>query len=137
LLGVASWFTAATTPVVAETVPLAIRGYDPVAYFTLATPVRGLQQFEYVWDEHRYLFSRAEHRDLFKADPVRYAPQFSNFCAMALSRGEILEANPENWLISEGRLYIFGKAIGPELYQKELAGNIVKANRNRPLVPKR
>lgn len=137
LLVVASWFAVATTPAIAETVSLAIRGYDPVAYFTLGTPVRGRQQFEYVWDDHRYLFSRAEHRDLFKADPVRYAPQFANFCAMALSRGEILEANPENWLISEGRLYIFGKAIGPELYQKELAGNIVKANRNRPLVSKR
>jgi hypothetical protein len=67
---------------------------------------------------------------------VRYAPQFANFCAMALTRGEIFEANPEDWLISEGKLYIFGKAIGPELFQKDLARNTVKASRNRPLIPK-
>ena len=57
-------------------------------------------------------FRGAEHRELFKADPVRYAPQFGNFCAMALTRGELDEANPENWLISDGKLYIFGKADG-------------------------
>jgi hypothetical protein len=115
---------------------LAIRGYDPVAYFTLGTPVRGLPQIEYVWDEHRYRFSRPEHRELFKADPVRYAPQFANFCALALTRGEIVEANPEYWLISEGKLYIFGKAIGPELFQKDLAANTVKTNQNRRLIPR-
>ena len=136
LLVAASSFAAATTPVVADTVPLAIRGYDPVAYFTLGSPVRGLPQIEYVWDEQRYRFSRPEHRERFKADPVRYAPQFANFCAMALSRSEIVEANPEYWLISEGKLYIFGGAIGPELFQKDLAANTVKASRNRPLVPK-
>lgn len=136
LLVAASWFAAATTPGVADTTPLAIRGYDPVAYFTLGTPVRGLPQIEYVWDEHRYRFSRPEHRELFKADPVRYAPQFANFCALALTRGEIVEANPEYWLISEGKLYIFGKAIGPELFQKDLAANTVKTNQNRRLIPR-
>jgi hypothetical protein len=88
----------------AETVPLAIKGYDPVAYFTLGRPVGGLAEIEYAWDEHRYRFSTAEHRELFKADPARYAPQFQNFCAMALSTGELVVADPENWLISEGKL---------------------------------
>jgi hypothetical protein len=117
-----------------EELPLAIRGYDPVAYFTVGKPVLGLPQFEYEWDEHRYRFSRAEHRQLFKADPVRYAPQFANFCAMALTRGEVHEANPEYWLISDGKLYIFGWAAGPERFQKDLAGNVVKANRNWPFI---
>ena len=118
----------------ADSVPLAIRGYDPVAYFTLGSPTRGLPDIEWVWDEHRYRFARVEHRDLFKADPVRYAPQFSNFCAMALSRGELVEADPESWLISDGKLYIFGVRIGPTLFQKDLAGNVSKANENRPLI---
>ena len=69
---------------------------------------------------------------------MRYAPQFENFCAMALSKGEIVEADPENWLISEGRLYVFGKPapFGPALFQKDLAGNVTKANQNRPILPK-
>ena len=112
--------------------PLAIKGYDPVAYFTDGMPKRGLPDFEYQWDEHRYRFASAEHRDLFKADPVRYAPEFANYCAM--SQGMIVEADPENWLISDGKLYIFGKSIGPELFEKDLAANVARANRNRALI---
>lgn len=116
---------------------LAIKGYDPVAYFTLGKAVPGIPEFEHQWDEHRYLFSRPEHRDLFRADPVRYAPQFVNVCAMALSLGKIVEADPESWLISEGRLYIFGGPSGRDQFQHELAENIAKANRNRPLIQNR
>jgi YHS domain-containing protein len=120
----------------AESVPLAIKGYDPVAYFADGTPTPGLPEVEYEWDEHRYRFSRPEHRELFKADPVRYAPQFANFCAMALAKGKLVEADPESWLISEGKLYIFGKREGPELFRQNPAGNIAKANENRPLIPR-
>jgi hypothetical protein len=87
-------------------------------------------------DEHRWQFSSARHRDLFKVDPVRYAPQFANFCAVALTRGELHEANPEYWLISDGKLYLFGKSIGPALFRKDLERNIELANRNRALLPK-
>lgn len=118
---------AAIAPASGDTVPLAIRGYDPVAYFTLGAPARGLPQLEYVWDEQRYRFSRPEHRELFKIDPARYAPQFGNRCAMALTRGEIHEPNPEYWLISGGKLYIFGARSGPELFRRDLARNIAKA----------
>jgi YHS domain-containing protein len=119
-----------------DTVPLAIKGYDPVAYFTAGRAVRGQPEFQYDWDELRYYFSSAEHRELFKADPVRYAPQFGNYCAMALSMGELDEANPENWLISDGKLYVFNKAapMGPVLFQKDIAGNVAKANQNRGLI---
>ena len=72
--------------------------------------------------------SRAPTSRLFKADPVRYAPQFANFCAVALARGEVREANPEYWLISDGQLYLFGKSIGPEVFRKDLAGSIERAN---------
>jgi hypothetical protein len=119
-----------------EKAPLAIDGYDPVAYFTVGSPVRGLPEIEYEWDEYRYRFSRTEHREIFKADPVRYAPQFANYCAMSLALGEVVEANPENWLISDGRLYIFGKPTGPRLFQQALTENIIKANQNRALVQK-
>ena len=122
----------------AQTRPLAIKGYDPVAYFTDGKPTRGVPEIgEYEWGGLRYRFSSAEHRELFKAEPQRYAPQFGNFCAMALSKGELIEADPENWLISDGKLYIFGKPVGPGLFRKDLANNIAKANRNRTLLSNR
>jgi hypothetical protein len=115
---------------------LGIKGYDPVAYFTLQRATRGSERFEYRWDDHVWRFASAEHRELFKADPVRYAPQFANFCAVALARGEVREANPEYWLISDGKLYLFGKAIGPEVFRKDLTDSVERAQRNRQLLPK-
>jgi hypothetical protein len=116
---------------------VAIKGYDPVAYFTLGKPTLGRQDIWYEWDERRYQFSSAEHRDLFRANPVRYAPQFPDFCAMSLTRGEIVDANPEYWLVSDGKLYMFGKPVGPELFNQDLAKNVVSANQHRGLVQKR
>lgn len=134
-----STLAAACRSVAAEQVPLAIKGYDPVAYFTEGKPTPGVPEIEYEWDDRRYRFASAEHRELFKADPVRYAPQFGNYCAMALTKGEVVVANPENWLISDGRLYVFGKAppAGPALFQQNLTENIAKANQNRPILPQR
>jgi hypothetical protein len=139
LLAAAYSFAAPMPAAAQEKVPLAIKGYDPVAYFTLGKPTRGLPEIEYEWDEHIWQFASGEDRELFKADPVRYAPQFGNYCAMALSKGEIVVADPENWLISDGKLYVFGKPApgGPSLFQKDLAANIAKANQNRPILPER
>jgi hypothetical protein len=69
---------------------------------------------------------------------VRYAPQFGNYCAMALALNQVVVADPENWLISDGKLYVFGKPApgGAELFKKDLAGNISKANSNRSILPK-
>ncbi len=130
----ASTLAATSASMATEDPPLAIKGYDPVAYFTEGRPAHGLSEFAFEWDEHRYLFASAEDRDLFAADPVRYAPQFANACSMALTRGEIHVADPENWLIADGKLYLFGEPVGPGLFKQDLAGNIDKANQNRPLI---
>ena len=121
-----------------ERLSLAIKGYDAVAYFTDGRPTPGVPAFEYKWDEHVWRFSSAKHLELFKTHPARYAPQFGNYCAMALSMGQIVIADPKNWLISDGKLYIFGKPApaGPVLFQRHLVQNIAKANHNRLLLPK-
>jgi YHS domain-containing protein len=130
------FFVATTISAVsAQTPALAIKGYDPVAYFTTGKPTPGLPQFKYEWGGHSYYFSRSDHLERFKANPARYAPQFGNYCAMALSKGELVMADPENWLISDGKLYVFGKPApaGPALFQKDLSANIARAEQNRPL----
>jgi hypothetical protein len=135
---VAAYPLATAPSAVAQDVPLAIKGYDPVAYFTDGRPTPGRPDIQYQWDEHAYRFATVEHRELFRADPARYAPQFGKYCAMALAKGQIVVANPENWLISDGKLFVFGSPApaGPVLFQKDLVGNIAKANQNRPILPK-
>jgi len=120
----------------AEPIPLAIGGYDPVAYFTLGRPVQGLATLQHESGGHLYRFSSAEHQQMFKADPARYTPQFNTYCAMALTRGELVEPDPQSWMITDGKLYFFGAPEGPARFQRDLLGNIRKANENRWLTEK-
>jgi len=137
LIAAGSLLAAGLPAAAADPLPVAIKGYDPVAYFTVGKPTRGRPDIELTWDEHRYQFASEENRAKFKADPVRYSPQFSDYCAMALSKGELVEANPENWTIVDGKLYVFGKSMGPELFRKDIAANQAKAEGNRKLLPAR
>jgi YHS domain-containing protein len=90
---------------------LAINGYDTVAYFTVGRPQKGNPAISYVWDGRRYLFSNEQHRNLFAADPDKYAPQFGGHCASSLASGVKIEADPANFIISDGRLFLFAGAV--------------------------
>jgi hypothetical protein len=85
---------------------VAIQGYDTVAYFTDSRPMQGKAELEYVWGEQRWWFATAEHRDLFAADPERYVPRFGGYCTGGLSLGYKMVADPENWHIVDGTLYL-------------------------------
>jgi YHS domain-containing protein len=112
---------------------IALKGYDPVAYFTDERATIGDPQYQYEWDGAVYRFASAQHLTLFKADPDRYLPQYDNWCAASVSKGEKVYGNPEWWLVVDGRLYLFGRPIGPGLMSKD-AGMIRKADANWPKV---
>ena len=101
---------------------LAIKGYDPVAYFTDGKPTPGDPQYQLEWDGAVYRFASAEHLDMFKADPERYVPQHGNYCTVAMSRGKKVFADPNSWLIHEGRLYLFGGPAGRDAMLADPAG---------------
>jgi hypothetical protein len=58
---------------------LAIKGYDPVAYFTLGKPVEGKKEFEYKWQDAKWHFANEDHLNLFTSDPDKYAPQYGGY----------------------------------------------------------
>ncbi len=58
---------------------VAVKGYDTVAYFTQGQPVKGDNKFEHKWKEATWRFANAEHLELFKADPEKYAPQYGGY----------------------------------------------------------
>jgi hypothetical protein len=124
---------------VADPAQLAIQGYDPVAYFTLGRPTPGSPDIEHEWDGYRWRFANETHRNMFQSDPGRYTPQFGNWCAMALSLGLLVRSDPQQWMIHDSRLYLFGSPApkGPALFRQDLANNIVKANKNRTIIPPR
>jgi hypothetical protein len=95
---------------------IAIKGYDPVAYFTDRKAVKGDSRFEYVYDNARWQFANAAHRDMFVADPDQYMPRYGGFCAqcvaMKLCAGltNLAPADPEAWTIVDGKLYMVAGA---------------------------
>ena len=99
----------AAAPALAGDTRLMLKGYDTVAYFTDGKPAKGDPNISYEFDEGRYYFSTEKHRELFAADPDRYAPQFGGYCTGSMSRNvRGNEGHPEAWVISEGKLYVFG-----------------------------
>jgi hypothetical protein len=61
-------------------------------------------------------------RAKFAADPEHYAPQFDGYCAVQLSRGRKVEADPEAWAITNGKLYVFsGKGGVPKFQEQPVA----------------
>jgi YHS domain-containing protein len=84
-----------------------LKGYDPVAYFTDSKPVKGTPSINYDWDEGRYQFSNARNKQTFASNPDRYAPQFAGFCTAGMAKGIKAEANPEIFMVVDGKLYTF------------------------------
>lgn len=119
------------TPNLVNTGPdkVAIKGHDPVAYFTEGRPMQGSPEFTHSWNDAVWHFVSAEQRDLFAADPERYAPQFGGHCAMALTRGEIRTIDPTAWAIVDGRLYLSYTKRGINKFQQDTQ-NVGKAERN-------
>jgi YHS domain-containing protein len=58
---------------------LAVKGYDPVAYFVDGRPIKGKKEFEFEWSGAKWRFADAEHLERFKSDPERYAPQYGGY----------------------------------------------------------
>jgi YHS domain-containing protein len=85
-----------------------LKGYDPVAYFTDGKPIKGDAKLAYDWDNQRYYFASTQHREMFAADPERYAPQFGGYCTGSMSRGVRNEGHPEGWVVVDGKLFVFG-----------------------------
>ena len=58
---------------------VAIKGYDTVAYFTVGKPVPGKRKFQTAWQGATWYFANPKHRDLFVANPKKYAPQYGGY----------------------------------------------------------
>jgi len=100
---------------------ISLKGYDVVAYFTDGRPVKGSMSYAHDWDGARYHFAGAKHRAAFIAEPERYAPQFSGLCAMGVSVGKRLEADPSLFKIVDGKLYVFSSAKGRAMAESDPA----------------
>ena len=111
-----------------------LNGYDPVAFFTDNKPVLGNEKFQYSYQDAVYYFVSQEHLDLFKGNPEKYKPQFGAWCAYAISLGRIAPIDVNTFSIVDSRLVIQHNERAVKGWNKDVSGNLTKADKYWPEV---
>ena len=71
--------SAPIAPINVDKEGIAIKGFDPVAYFTLNRPTKGQKTFQFEWNNAKWLFANNEHRTLFQENPGKFVPQYGGY----------------------------------------------------------
>lgn len=112
----------------AKSTHTAIQGYCPVAYAAMGKAVKGDPKIASVVDGHRYLFSNADAKKMFDADPSKYQIAYEGWCATAISMGKKLKSDPKLFTVHGGRTYLFSNAEAKKAFDGMPEGVITKAD---------
>lgn len=112
----------------------AIRGVDPVSYFTKGKPAKGDPKFSYSWKEGNWQFVSEEHRQMFKTNPEKYAPQYGGYCAYGMANGYKAPTESDAWTIVDGKLYLNYNNEVRKMWNQKQGEFISKADKNWPSV---
>ena len=112
----------------------AVSGYDTVAYFTEGKPVKGGKNYKTKYMGATWLFSTEDNLELFKANPEQYAPQYGGYCAWAIAQGHTASADPKQWSIENGKLYLNYDASVKEQWLTDKDNFIKAADLNWPRI---
>jgi YHS domain-containing protein len=111
---------------------VAIKGYDPVAYFTEGAPHKGKPEFTVMHNGVKWRFASAENKALFEANPEKYIPAYGGYCAFGVSQGYLVKIEPDAWSIRNGKLYLnYDKSVQKKWARKP-ATYIKQADKNWP-----
>ena len=113
---------------------LALRGFDPVAFFTQGKAVAGDAKITATYEGATYDFADAADKAAFEADPAKYAPQYGGFCAAATSHGRKVDADPRAFVIKDGHLYVNYNQEALQAFSKDLPASIKAADEKWPAV---
>lgn len=111
---------------------VAIKGYDPVAYFNVDNAMKGKARHAANYNGATYHFVSAVNRDAFVAEPAKYVPKYGGFCAYAVSKGYTAPIDPKAFSIVDGSLYLNYSLSVRKTWSKDIAGNIAKGDENWP-----
>jgi YHS domain-containing protein len=111
---------------------VAIKGYDPVAYFSEGAPRQGKPEFTAEHKGVKWHFASGENKALFEADPDKYTPAYGGFCAYGVAQGYLVKIEPDAWAIRDGKLYLnYDKSVQTQWAEKP-AEYIAEADRQWP-----
>lgn len=110
---------------------VAVGGFDLVSYRVPGGPLPGLAEHTATVDGLEYRFANAEHLAQFLADPERYLPVYSGWCAATLSFGKLACPEYRNFSLEDDRLLLFehtGFTNGRTLWNSDPAGHRQRAD---------
>ena len=109
---------------------VALHGYDPVKYFTANRAVKGSRRILQRLGGATYYFASTASRYEFLRDAPRYQPQFGGYCAASLSVGRLEDINPHNFIIYEGKLYLFNNPEAEAVFMRDPRRAIYEARQH-------
>jgi YHS domain-containing protein len=108
---------------------LMLRGYDVVAYVSMAQAVQGSPQHRTEFEGVTYFFSSAEHLAQFQREPARYQPAYHGYDATRMVYALAEPADPTIWRTVDGRTFLFADATSKAAFELDLAAQIALADR--------
>lgn len=111
---------------------VAIRGYDPVAYFEMSKAVKGSPEHQFAHKGSVFYFSNVAHRDAFAKEPEKYAPQYNGFCAFGMASGYKAATDPTAFTVINGKLYLNYNADVQKKWNSEVMDYLQKADAQWP-----
>ena len=105
-----------------------LKGHDPVAYFTQGAAVKGTPDIAARHDGVTYHFASAEHREMFRANPDKFAPAYGGFCAMGTVMGIKLDTDPALFRVVDDRLYLNTSEPAQARWLTDVPDHIARAN---------
>ena len=109
---------------------VAIKGYDPVAYFADGKPMPGRAELSHSVGGATYWFANDRNLQAFKAEPVKYLPQYAGYCAYGVAQGVKPDIDPTAFRIVEGKLYLNLSPAVQTRWLADVPGLITRANQN-------
>ena len=111
---------------------VAIGGYDPVPYFKTHQAVQGTPAYAFSYHGSIFHFANQLDRAVFAANPSAFAPQYNGFCTFGVAEGAKVASNPKAFRVVDGKLYLqYSDAVSSQ-FDRDVAGNLRKAEINWP-----
>jgi len=109
---------------------VAIKGYDPVAFFTDKKAVKGSEQFSVKQDGATYYFASREHLDMFKKAPAKYEPSYGGYCAYGVLNKKFIDIDPEAFQMVDNRLLLQYSSGTRSKFNSDVKANLIKSDEN-------
>ena len=108
---------------------LILFGADVVAYFTENRYIQGSPEYRSDYEGVAFHFASAENKALFDANPAAYLPQYGGYCANGISFGIPWGGNAEDFIVHDGKLYIFGGELSKQAFLLDWDRNLALADK--------